>query len=78
MRYGIMFTVKSPTSSNRKVTVMDFKMGRLITFTVDEIEGDEMVEDLKEYMRGQLAKVNSGYWDYTGKHTNSHKVFNEE
>ncbi|MBD7966267.1 hypothetical protein [Fictibacillus norfolkensis] len=67
-RYGIMFTVKSPTSPHRKVTVMDFKMGRLITFTLDEIEGEEMEEDLKEYMKGQLMKVNTGYWDYTGQH----------
>jgi hypothetical protein len=78
MRYGIMFTMKSPTSSNRKVTVMDFKMGRQITFTVDEIEGDEMEDDLKEYMLGRLEKVETGYWDYTGKHTKGHKGFNEE
>ncbi|MGM0804676.1 MAG: hypothetical protein ACQET8_08020 [Bacillota bacterium] len=67
MRYGIMFTVKGKTES-RKVTVMDFKKARMITFTVDEIEGDEMEEDLKEYMRGELEKVDSGYWDYSGQH----------
>ncbi|MGD6964542.1 hypothetical protein ACQCVB_20275 [Fictibacillus phosphorivorans] len=78
MRYGIMFTVKSPTSSNRKVTVMDFKMARQITFTIDEIEGDEMEDDLKEYMRGQLKKLETGYWDYTGKNTKGHKALNEE
>jgi hypothetical protein len=69
MRYGIMFTVKGKTES-RKVTVMDFKKARMITFFLEEIEGDEMEEDLKEYMRGQLEKVNTGYWDYTGKHKN--------
>ena len=67
MRYGIMFTVKGKTES-RKVSVMDFKKGRMITFFVEEIEGDEMEGDLKEYMRGQLEKVESGYWDYTNKH----------
>lgn len=67
MRYGIMFTVKGKTES-RKVTVMDFKKARTITFTVDEIEGEEMEDDLKEYMSRQLEKVNSGYWDYSGKH----------
>jgi hypothetical protein len=67
MRFGIMFTVKGKTES-RKVTVMDFKKGRQITFTVDEIEEDEMEDDLKEFMQGQLEKVNSGYWDYTGTH----------
>jgi hypothetical protein len=65
MRYGIMFAVKSPTQG-RKVTVMDFKEARMITFTVDEIDGDEMEDDLKEYMRGQLEKLGSGYWDYSG------------
>jgi hypothetical protein len=72
-----MFTVKSPTNSNRKISVMDFKMGRVISFTVDEIDGDEMEDDLKEYMRSQLEKVETGYWDYTGKHTKGHKGFNE-
>lgn len=50
MRYGIMFTVKSPTNLYRKVTVMDFKRARQIKFTIDEVEGDEMEDDLKEYM----------------------------
>jgi hypothetical protein len=27
-----------------------------------------MEEDLKDYMRNQLEKVETGYWDYTGKH----------
>jgi hypothetical protein len=66
MRYGIMFTVKGKTES-RKVTVMDFHKARIITFFVEEIEGDEMDEDLKEFMQQQLEKVESGYWDYTGK-----------
>jgi hypothetical protein len=67
MRYGIMFTVKGKTQS-RKVTVMDFKMARMLTFTVEEIKGDEIEDDLKEFMRGQLEKVRTGYWDYSGKH----------
>lgn len=69
MRYGIMFTVKGKSES-RKVTVMDFKKARTITFLVEEIEGDEMEEDLKEFVRGQLEKINTGYWDYRGKHKN--------
>jgi malate synthase len=77
MRYGIMFTVKSPTSSNRKITVMDFQKARQITFTVNETESEEMEEDLKEFIRGHLEKVETGYWDYTGSHTKSHKSFNE-
>ncbi|MGA4718972.1 hypothetical protein [Fictibacillus nanhaiensis] len=68
MRYGIMFTVKSPTNLYRKVTVMDFKRARQITFTTDEVEGDEMEDDLKEYVRDQLEKVETGYWDYKSSH----------
>ena len=67
-RYGILFAVKSNTNSNRKVTIMDLKLGRQITFTVDEIEGEEMEEDLKLFMKKNLDKLNSGYWDYTESH----------
>ena len=64
-----MFTVKSPTNLYRKVTVMDFKRARQITFTIDEVEGDEMEDDyLKEYMRDQLEKVTTGYLDYKSSH----------
>jgi copper homeostasis protein CutC len=60
MRYGVMFTVKGKTEI-RKVTIMDFIKARTITFFVEEIEGDEMEDDLKEYMRVHLEKVNTGY-----------------
>ncbi|WP_416729188.1 hypothetical protein [Fictibacillus sp. JL2B1089] len=53
---------------------MDFRLGRTITFAQDEIHGDEMEDDLKDFMRDQLAKVETGYWDYTGKHTKGHKA----
>jgi hypothetical protein len=66
MRYDFMFAVKNPTLG-RKVTVMDFQKARTITFTVNEINGDEMEEDLKVFMRDKLEKLNSGYWDYSGK-----------
>ncbi|MBH0166290.1 hypothetical protein IHV12_15310 [Fictibacillus sp. 7GRE50] len=76
MRYGIMFAVKSPTLG-RKVTVMDFKKARTITFTVNEINENEMEEDLKEFMKENIEKLNNGYWDYSGKHTKGHKSLNE-
>jgi hypothetical protein len=66
VRYGILFTVKGKMES-RKVTVMDFKKARQITFTGDEIKGDEMEEDLKEFMKNALEKLNTGYLDYSGK-----------
>lgn len=71
-----MFSVKSPTKG-RKITVMDFKMARMITFTTDEIYGNEMEDGLKEYIRGQLEKVESGYWDYTGSFTKGNRSLNE-
>lgn len=66
MRYDIMFAVKSPTLG-RKVTVMDFKKARTITFTVNEINRNEMEEDLKGFMAENLEKLSSGYCDYSGK-----------
>jgi hypothetical protein len=66
LRYDIMFTVKS--FGDRKVTVMDFKKARMITFTLSELEGNEMEDDLKEFTRTMLEKINTGYYDYTGKH----------
>jgi malate synthase len=71
-----MFTVKSP-NLYRKITVMDFEIARMITFNVEEINGDEMEDDLKEFMCGQLEKVNTGYWDYTGSYTKGNRFFNE-
>jgi hypothetical protein len=52
----------------RKVTVMAFKRAMQITFTIDEVEGDEMEDDLKEYMRDQLEKIATEYWDYKSSH----------
>jgi hypothetical protein len=69
LRYGIMFSVKSKTTS-RKVTVMDFKKARMITFFVEEIDSDEMEDDLKDFMKGNIEKLSTGYWDYTGSQKN--------
>jgi hypothetical protein len=64
-----MFTVKS--LGDRKVTVMDFKKARTITFTLSELEGIEMEDDLKEFTYKMLEKIKTGYYDYTGNHTQS-------
>jgi hypothetical protein len=64
MRYGVMYAQKS--MEGRKVTVMDFKMARMITFTINEIP--ELDNDLQEFMQQHLKKLESGYWDYTGKY----------
>ncbi len=70
-RYGVLFAVKS--GSNRKLTVMDLKMGRQITFTLDEIESEEMEDDLKQFIIEQMDKINSGYYDYTETHKTQNK-----
>jgi hypothetical protein len=72
MRYDIMFTVKN--HGDRKITVMDFKKARMITFTLSEIEGNEMEDDLKEFTYTMLEKINTGYYDYTGKHDQNKKT----
>jgi hypothetical protein len=63
-RYGVMYAQKC--MEGRKVTVMDFKMARIVTFTINEMH--ELEDDLQEFMQQHLKKLGSGYWDYTGKH----------
>jgi hypothetical protein len=63
-RYGVMYAQKD--MEGRRVTVMDFKMARMITFTINEMP--ELEDDLQEFMQQHLEKLESGYWDYTGKH----------
>jgi hypothetical protein len=65
-RYGVMYAQKS--MEGRKVTVMDFKMARMVTFTLDEMS--ELEDDLQEFMQEHLEKLETGYWDYTGKYKN--------
>jgi len=74
MSYHIMMTSKvSDIKGNllTKVQVMDFKAGRIIYVTLDELEKDQLSEDLKEYTRGILPDIMDGRWHYTGK---SHKT----
>ncbi|MFC0235481.1 hypothetical protein [Fictibacillus phosphorivorans] len=58
--------MKNPTQ-DRKVTVMDFIKARMITFAMNEVNGEEMEDDLKQYIKTQTDKINTGYWDYSGK-----------
>lgn len=50
------------------VQVMDFYEGRLITFTLNELEGDELPRELKEYIVVNLDKIKEGRWHYTGRY----------
>ncbi|MCM3730088.1 hypothetical protein M3196_00190 [Fictibacillus nanhaiensis] len=67
MRYDIMFAVKN--HGLRKISVMDFKMARIVTLEYPtEIDSEEVDEELKEVLLKNSKKINSGYFDYTGTH----------
>jgi hypothetical protein len=72
MRYDIMFVAKN-IHGERKITVMDFKGARMITFLLEELNGDDMDQELKDFTLKHLDKIAQGYFDYTAKHTNAHK-----
>jgi hypothetical protein len=62
MNYKLLYT--SWYGGQRKVTVFDFKRGRTIEFTIDEIEKDKLDCNLKEYIITIKPKIDTGYWDY--------------
>jgi hypothetical protein len=62
MRYKILYTKNH--GPQMKISVIDFKKGQIITFTVAEF--DELEDDLKEYIRNISKEIKSGYYNYTG------------
>lgn len=48
----------------RVVQVMDFSGAQMITFTMDELENDEMPVELKKYIKTIEKEINEGRWDY--------------
>lgn len=63
MRYKIMYTQLK--ASQRYINVMDFQEGQTITFSMDELDKDELPADLKDFIRDNLERIQKGYWDYT-------------
>jgi len=61
-RYHIMLTYFKGTK--RHVQVMDFAGAQMITFTMDELESDEMPVELKKYIKTIEKEINEGKWDY--------------
>jgi phosphoribosylformylglycinamidine (FGAM) synthase PurS component len=64
MRYHIMFTYF--LSGQRYIQVMDFKAGKIIRFTIDELSKDELPVELKDYIKKIRAEIENGRWDING------------
>jgi hypothetical protein len=64
-RYGVLYTQKLGIG-RRKLVCMDLKLGRILHFYQEELEGNEIEDDLKEFISDNLNRLNEGYWDYTG------------
>lgn len=62
MGYHIMLTYQRV--EGREVQVMDFKEGRMIRFTLDELEKNELPEEMKKLIKDNIEKINEGRWDY--------------
>lgn len=63
-RFGILYTQR--LRIGRKLVCMDLKLGRILYFDQDELDSDEIEDELKEFVRSNMERLNSGYWDYTG------------
>jgi hypothetical protein len=47
-----------------------------LAFTLDKIDGLELPEDLKEFIKKNLPKIQEGRWNYTGKYSKN-STFNK-
>ncbi|WP_251551633.1 hypothetical protein [Neobacillus muris] len=68
MSYRIMLTRKVTDLKGNlriQVQVMDSKAARIIHFTLDELEKDELPDELKVYIRGILPEIAEGRWHYS-------------
>jgi hypothetical protein len=63
-RYGILYTQRFRVG--RKLVCMDLKKGRILYFHQDELNGEEIETELKDFILSNMERLNSGYWDYTG------------
>jgi len=69
MSYDIMLTKKVSDVRGQpqtQVQLMDFKAGKIVYCTLDELERNELPEELKEYIRGILPDIENGRWHYSG------------
>ncbi|MBU8919101.1 hypothetical protein BGM25_23935 [Bacillus sp. FJAT-29953] len=65
MSYYIMLTRKVSDLKcqlQTQVQVMDSMAGRIIYYTLDELEKDKLPEALKEYIRGILPDIENERW----------------
>lgn len=56
-------------AGQRKISVMDFQEGGMITFTEDALRGDKLDPDLIQYMRTiWKSHIANGMHEYKGKY----------
>jgi len=61
-RYHIMYVYWS--GQNKMIKVIDFKEGRMIKFTIDEIDKNNLDPELKEYIRSIKNDIMDGKYNY--------------
>lgn len=62
MKYKILYTKQ--TNQGIKVKVMAFATGQLIEFTLDELDKDNLDNDLKQYILGEMDKIKGNQYRY--------------
>lgn len=60
-RYRIMYVYWS--GQNKMIKVMDFKEARMIKFTIDEIDKNNLDPELKEYIRSIKNDILDGKYN---------------
>lgn len=46
------------------VKVMDFHNSRIVDFTLDELEREELDQELKQYITANAESIQEGKWEY--------------
>lgn len=64
MRYKILYAQKFV--GDRRLSVMDFKLGQILHFDLSRLEETDNSELIK-YIKSELKKIEQGHYDYTKK-----------
>ncbi|GGB68938.1 hypothetical protein [Fictibacillus barbaricus] len=65
MHYEIMLVTKN-SDQQRKITVMDLRANKTITFLLNELDKSDLDEDLKNFIDLHINKIKRGDFDYFG------------
>ncbi|WP_458412800.1 hypothetical protein ACNQFZ_18615 [Schinkia sp. CFF1] len=60
--YKILYT--RLFGGQRFIVVFDFVNEKIIEFSPDELDKEELTEELKKYVSGIREQIDSGYYDY--------------